>query len=107
MPARAVDRRSAGDRRGSVKRRELIQMAGAPLILGAPALADAASSLRKKSPPPVSKKRHQLIGAELQLTLDIGDTFECHLVHRPSSVVLADGPYSYSFGAPRFTAVDA
>jgi hypothetical protein len=37
----------------------------------------------------------------LSLAVKPAGGFQCHLEHLPTKTVLADGPYSYAFGAPR------
>ncbi len=46
-----------------------------------------------------------LASHQLRLTLTIGNGLHCRLEHMPSGVILADGPYCYSFGNPLFTEV--
>ncbi len=46
-----------------------------------------------------------LKNAQLELTVSPGSGLQCKLVHVPTGRVLADGPYSYAFGTPTFTAV--
>ena len=43
-----------------------------------------------------------LRNAHFELSILPGTGLHCRLVHRPSGQVLADGQYSYSFGAPVF-----
>jgi hypothetical protein len=42
----------------------------------------------------------------LSLAVQADGGLRCHIVHLPTKTIVADGPYSYSFGAPRFTSVE-
>lgn len=80
-----------------MKRRDLVRLAAAPLaVAGLPAsLAAAASSAAVSS-------IAELATPELRLKIRAGHGVECHLVHLPSGLELANGAYSYSFGDPLF-----
>src|SRR5262245_28431694 len=86
-----------------MKRRDIVRMAGAPIALAAcEGIFSATPRKDGSSNTPVS---HELSGPQFRLTLRPDQNLHCRLVHVPSGTVLADGPYFYSFGSPRFSSV--
>ncbi len=73
---------------------------------GAPALAVRSLHAQGSSDPLRSALESSaglaLANQAFELTLGARPALEARLAHKPSGLLLADAPYSYSFGAPRF-----
>ena len=62
----------------------------------------ASNSLTSESPA-VKPSSFDIGNAQFRLSVTAGEGIQTTLVHKPSSLHLADGAYSYSFGTPAFT----
>jgi hypothetical protein len=78
-----------------------------PLVALRPGQATAAPPRDAVPALPNSSRLIKAENAHFHLSLAAGEGLKAELVHAPSSLTLAAGDYSYSFGQPTFTAASA
>ncbi len=69
-------------------------------LITLPTVSDVQSAAAESKAPSAAPA---LRTSQFELSLTPGIGLGCRLVHSPTGTVLADGPYSYSFGVPVFT----
>jgi hypothetical protein len=79
-----------------MNRRELMKLALAQSVVAGCSFASQADSRDK---PSVAALRNE----HFELTCSVANGLQCRLVHLKTGAILADGAYSYSFGAPLFS----